>query len=121
VVKSPIVEICSELASKKKLDVRVYITRYWPLLGAANDPKKIARKLYFEFGMHESPQQNSVLLFIHERERRFAWAYGSAWKAKFPPVFWKNLSSVFEEELISTHFDSAVVFTLRTLGESWNS
>ena len=65
----------------------------------------------------ESRHRNGILIFLNLRTKRFAILADEGVHRKQKQKYWDELSLQFQEDLLSTHHENAVVILLFTLLE----
>ena len=93
-------------------EIRVHITRRW----WEPDALKRAQKLFESYGMYRTAERNGVLLYVNLRKKKFAVIGDTGIQAKIGQSYWDDLAKSLREDLLSTHYENAIAFAVRTLG-----
>jgi uncharacterized membrane protein len=112
--RSPIVHAISECEKRSTGEIRVHVARYW----FEKDPFGRASRLFEQFGMRRTRQRNAVLIYVNLRARKFAIAADEGIHAAVGQKYWDALARNLREDLLSTHFESAIAMAVWTVGLS---
>ena len=100
--------------SKTSGEIRVYIQR-----GKLNgDPLAAAQKKFHHLGMHKTPDQNAVLIFVAPRAHKFAVVGDKAIHEKCGEQLWQRLVDGMREHFKSEKFSHALVEAIEEAGKA---
>lgn len=112
---SPIVLAIQDAEKLTSAEIRVALSsqRFF-----AGDAYKKARKVFAQYGMHKTRERNSVLIFVNLKKHQFAFVGDEGIHKKVGEAFWKQMSTLLHQELISTHYERAIGRVVRVIGFS---
>jgi len=93
-------------------DIQVHISKKW----WEKNVRRSARQVFREFKMNRSKNQNSVLIYINPRLKKFSITIDQGLLKKVGPKYLDELSTLFRTDLQSTYLDNAIAMTVNTVG-----
>ena len=108
---SPLVSSLQE-AEAAGLRIQVHVTRRWPLFDRS--PRVTAAAWGRKFGLDFS-RENTVLIYLNQRSRRFSILYTPDWEKKTGPRYWIEYAEALRSDLLSTQWERALALAVRTL------
>jgi uncharacterized membrane protein len=109
-----IVQAIRDAESKTSGEIRVFIQR-GKLEG---DPLPAAHRRFHRLGMHKTPEQNAVLIFVAPRAHKFAIVGDKAIHEKCGEALWAPLVNQMRDHFRNEKFSEAIVDAIREIGES---
>lgn len=109
---SPIVLAISEAETRTTGEIRVHISRGW----AEKDVFRYAQSIFEEFDMQRTAQRNAILIYLNLRTRKFAILGDRGIDQAIGPKAWEEMAHALKEDLLSTHFESAIAMGVQRAG-----
>jgi uncharacterized membrane protein len=107
-----IVQAIRDAESKTSGEVRVFIQR-GKLDG---DPLSAAHRRFHRLGMHKTPEQNAVLIFVAPRAHKFAIIGDERIHEKCGEALWARLVNQMRDHFRNEKFSEAIVDAIREIG-----
>ena len=109
-----IVDAIKDADSRTSGQIRVFIQR-----GKLNaDPLIAAQKKFHRLGMHKTPEQNAVLIFVAPRAHKFAVVGDKAIHEKCGEQFWQRLVETMRAHFENEKFSHALVDAIEEAGKA---
>lgn len=109
---TPILRAIRFVAAKSTGEVRVHIARN----RFERDPTSTALQLFEEYGMARTTDRNAVLLYLNRATRKFSIIADEGIHRAVGQRYWDQLAMNFREDLLSTHFESAITLFAFSVG-----
>ena len=106
-----IAKTLEKLQTQLNLDVRVHLSRN-PFL---KDPTARALEVFNYENLTQTKERNSILIYLNLKLRNFCLLSDTGLHKKLGQKYWDELGAQFREDLLSTHYENAVVILLFTL------
>ena len=112
-----IVDAIRDAESKTSGEIRVFIQR-----GKLDvDPLAAATKKFHKLGLHKTPEQNAVLIFVAPRAHKFAVVGDQAIHEKCGEALWQRLVEGMREHFRNEKFGHALVEAIEEAGKALTS
>ena len=109
-----IVQAIRDAESKTSGEIRVFIQR-GKLDG---DALPAAHRRFHRLGMHKTPEQNAVLIFVAPRAHKFAIVGDKAIHEKCGEELWQRLVNQMRDHFRNEKFSEAIADAIREIGEA---
>ena len=107
-----IVQAIRDAEAKTSGQIRVYIQR-GKVLG---DPMKTAQERFHRLGMHATPEQNAVLIFVAPRTHKLAVIGDKGIHEKCGEELWERLIHRMRGDFQTEEFSHAIVEAIKEIG-----
>lgn len=94
-------------------EIRVHIESH-----CEGHPIARAKVLFFDLGMHQTDQQNGVLLYLAIRDRKFSIVGDKGIDAKVPAEFWETIRDEIRPYLAKKEFGDGLSRGVKRIGEA---
>ncbi|OFZ73412.1 MAG: hypothetical protein A3K03_06400 [Bdellovibrionales bacterium RIFOXYD1_FULL_44_7] len=113
--KSPVLTALKKASNITRAPIHVHISQS----SLQKISKKHAERVFTYFGLDKAPEQNSILIFLNLKNRKFTIVYGdeidAALKKSGNGNYWELFRKSFQEDLQSTQFENALAIAILTI------